>query len=558
MVDPMEITLGYRDRLPKTALGGGYLGDGFPVCSELPPLDYLRAGTVYTLLADQAASGAGGYLKSRASACGGRIPCKCMTADGKYTTGTSGQLVGELSAMKRRCDADVACKLLHAFKASSDPNAKWRACQWQKTPPTSVPPNSYLSYNGPNRKGSGNADVLVKGLRKPFHAAPASALSAALCARDASAGGCTFPRRLVLNTTLACTGHECKAGAGTVRVVKVTEGGRTATYSRAPGLCVRYTFFNGVQINANTYLGARQMCGDPALAGVAGTACCSATTGAVLGTAAATLSGAECLFEGEAMTRATAEARCAATYTGGKLCAKGKGLPTDPGAPYDWGAPARACGAPSHPWWTRDGCSLKVQVHADGYVTLVDPVAASHESRLRQGNGQRFRVRWNAAGTTSDTTTTTTGTGTARPRYPTATAGEGCGVTGCVAASPLTCVCGVRVEVAAIFTRVADIPRTAAELRVALGAGATPPQDHGPGAYQACRTPACAALAGVVVHVRTDSTSAAGVLDASAIFEVSGTAPERRFLANRVSTVRVGTEATFSFRNTPSFMPYVT
>jgi len=49
MIDPMELVLEYRDQFPKTKVGGGYLGDDYPLCSELPSQHYLKKGAKYVL-----------------------------------------------------------------------------------------------------------------------------------------------------------------------------------------------------------------------------------------------------------------------------------------------------------------------------------------------------------------------------------------------------------------------------------------------------------------------------------------------------------------------------
>ena len=41
-VDPLTIDREKRDIFPKTDLKGGYIGDGFPLCSDLPPRMHLH------------------------------------------------------------------------------------------------------------------------------------------------------------------------------------------------------------------------------------------------------------------------------------------------------------------------------------------------------------------------------------------------------------------------------------------------------------------------------------------------------------------------------------
>jgi hypothetical protein len=48
--DPMKIQAGWRDKFPKTDMAGGYIGDRYPICSDLPAKMFLRKGARYRLL----------------------------------------------------------------------------------------------------------------------------------------------------------------------------------------------------------------------------------------------------------------------------------------------------------------------------------------------------------------------------------------------------------------------------------------------------------------------------------------------------------------------------
>eukprot|EP00804_Cyclotella_cryptica_P014145 CCRYP_005584-RA/>CCRYP_005584-RA protein AED:0.03 eAED:0.03 QI:259/1/1/1/0.94/0.9/20/117/3951 len=48
--DPMRIQALWRDKFPKSDLLGGYIGDGYPLCVDLPPKMFLRKGAMYRLL----------------------------------------------------------------------------------------------------------------------------------------------------------------------------------------------------------------------------------------------------------------------------------------------------------------------------------------------------------------------------------------------------------------------------------------------------------------------------------------------------------------------------
>jgi uncharacterized protein (DUF1501 family) len=49
-LDPMRIVPGWRDPFPKSHLNGGFIGDGYPLCSDLPDRAFLKAGAKYRLL----------------------------------------------------------------------------------------------------------------------------------------------------------------------------------------------------------------------------------------------------------------------------------------------------------------------------------------------------------------------------------------------------------------------------------------------------------------------------------------------------------------------------
>ena len=46
--DPMKIQSDWRDKFPKTDMTGGYIGDGYPLCVDLP--DKVRLTCCYLLI----------------------------------------------------------------------------------------------------------------------------------------------------------------------------------------------------------------------------------------------------------------------------------------------------------------------------------------------------------------------------------------------------------------------------------------------------------------------------------------------------------------------------
>lgn len=50
LLDPLHVVAEWRDRFPKTDLQGGYIGDRYPLCVDLPERMFLRKGAKYRLL----------------------------------------------------------------------------------------------------------------------------------------------------------------------------------------------------------------------------------------------------------------------------------------------------------------------------------------------------------------------------------------------------------------------------------------------------------------------------------------------------------------------------
>ena len=49
-LDPMRIEAQWRDRFPKTDTDGGYIGDNYPLCVDLPEKAFLNKGASYRFL----------------------------------------------------------------------------------------------------------------------------------------------------------------------------------------------------------------------------------------------------------------------------------------------------------------------------------------------------------------------------------------------------------------------------------------------------------------------------------------------------------------------------
>merc|ERR1719352_17033 len=49
-IDPMQMHAGWHDVYPKSDLDSNYLGDGYPLCSDLPPQSFLSKNVKYAFL----------------------------------------------------------------------------------------------------------------------------------------------------------------------------------------------------------------------------------------------------------------------------------------------------------------------------------------------------------------------------------------------------------------------------------------------------------------------------------------------------------------------------
>ena len=47
LIDPLAINHFWRDRFPKSGLTSTYIGDGYPLCADLPERAWLRTGTTW-------------------------------------------------------------------------------------------------------------------------------------------------------------------------------------------------------------------------------------------------------------------------------------------------------------------------------------------------------------------------------------------------------------------------------------------------------------------------------------------------------------------------------
>ena len=192
--------------------------------------------------------------------------------------------------------------------------------------------------------------------------------------------------------------------------------------------------------------------------------------------------------------------------------------------------------------WSEVVCRVQVQVHMDGRVAIVHPGSAGADpkaARMQPNSENWFRVNW------------------AGGRYP--TAATGCASSCSVHARPGgdTCLCELAVETTAVFTDALAVP-SQASVEAALFVGAPSPdrREAGTAVYTLCTTAACAARS-PSVNVYTKGTASAPRFDADAIFEIVVNQTRTLHLANKRSTVALandGGASAFSFRNPPQII----
>ena len=258
-----------------------------------------------------------------------------------------------------------------------------------------------------------------------------SALYRVLCARGAAVNStCTFPSEVVLSEALPCDGLEC--GAENIRMVTILDRGEKYYYTYTPRPCVRLTWFEGgLQTRFNEYNQnvkgssmfcseqACNQCADPGSATAAGASCCNGEDDVV------SKQGSECQFVMESMRFATAQKRCARTYTDGQVCLANN---LDYGG--WWQHLQKSCSYRQFDW-TRTPCRLQVHVHPNGHVSILSP--SDSYAELQPHSGNVFMVWWDGE------------------KYPSVKNG-GCAATkGCEADATGRCICDISVDTTAVY-----------------------------------------------------------------------------------------------------------
>ena len=488
--DAMQLKAGLRDQFPKTKLRSGYLGDGFPLCSHLPPSHFLRKGTIYQYTGnvstfgknfDEPAKYDHFTLANRnfhahftpepgVSALHAKL---CMPKGGGGGTqgGTCTFPVEVILDETVGCSGDVECGAddVKVVKIVSDdgevgfynhiPARCTRLAFFENGMKTGMPNGQFHAQC---------VDPLLPGT-----------FGAACC--NATSGDYAYPKHLFATSTATTT-----TGTGSTTLTSITT-------SQDP--------------NSTTTT-------------------VSSTTTQTTTTQYKDQSDAQCFFLAETMKYETAEKRCAAAFGPGfNVCEKPGPNPSVPGLRlyHD----AAGCAASQHTW-RRAPCHLQVEVHPSGDVSILEPFAGAENRRVAQGTGIQFRVRWNTkpGQTTSDVI------------FPLAE--QGCDA-GCHAVAH-SCVCDVTVDTRALYRLGVEVLPSTVDMLKELTIGAHNPADYGVGVYTLCGAPQCISNPAVSVWTKGGST-----VNADTIFEfkdqevpISGGGRFQKYWMNMISEVKIG------------------
>ena len=493
MIDPMRLDAAKRDRFPKTKLGGGYLGDSYPLCSKLPAGHFLKKGAKFryhgfeSMLGKTFDNAAASTSNIRAhftpDARQSDLHAALCKRDSKTTRCTFPAVVTLAEDLVCHGLAECSADTLHAVKLVD--GATW----------------GYYSYVEPPcvRLNFFDEGKIAKLHWMQTCADPELADSiGTACCGSVPAGTCPEGYAYYNNYGKINSGDVCLTPQTSV---PTCPRGCRAYNSEKPWQRPHCVFESDPSHLCHLDLDGVVSSGKD-----------------------------ECAFVAESMKYRTAEARCAAQYPGSVVCANTDsthfGQSSEDGKSKDW--QATCSGFQLH--WTGQPCTLHAQILASGEVIVVDGKGGAGD-RLSVNSGNTFPVEWNAANNQ-------------KQNFPTAAAGcaAGCRVLKGLGGS---CLCEVNVEEVAVHTNPAVTLPTETELRTQLHVG-SPPPDQLEG-YKLCRTAGCLSRAGVRAYTKNQGANPTA-LDADTIFEFTGTpsvtppTPRHpaRFLMNRVSTVHVG------------------
>ena len=493
LIDPMSLNALNRDRFPKTTMGGGHLGDYYPLCSHLPKRHFLRKGSRYRY---HGAVSMFGKLHDNFTH---------FTPD-PQKSGLYKQLCAR-DARTKKCTFRAVVTLVDAVKC-----------------------NGEVECDADNLR----AVKIVDGAFHGFYTYVEPACTRLTFFNDGKVARsywhimCADPRIADTIGTACCSAPPvdvCKAQEHYESHHEPNHGdvcrsAPTGSWTCPKG-CKKLTWRDAIK--GSPHIWEKPFCVTPDSTSEGDMKVCHLDYRAVVD------NNKQCKYVAEPLKFATAQARCAKVVKGGVVCPKYY-TKTDKDGNAD---KFRQTCAGIQSDWQDEPCRLQVQVLPSGEVMVVD--GKNGLSRLRVNSGNTFRVEWGS-----------TPANASNPfPVPSGKCAEGCYH---IAARGGSCVCDAVVSDVAVFPDATKTAPSATDLRAKLLIGAHPPTDFSSSdGYTMCTTKPCLAHDEVRVYTQgTDKSPTA--LGTSAIFELTQTPhnpqPTRRspgrYLLNRASTVHIG------------------
>ena len=495
-IDPMMLEGKWRDRFPKMTLDKNYLGDVYPLCSDLPNQSFLRKGSKFQFHGPVSSYGELHDIYEKDP-----TTTKTHFTPNRQTSGLYAALCGPKIGGKcsfpplvtleddLTCDGEVECntETLRSIKLVDGDAAVYYMYV--------EPPCVHLAFFDDGRALDNH--------------------NARQCADPTDVGIAGFACCRTTDTLNAF----CPEG---YKYVDISWSTTRGDYCMRSGGW-QWVCPEGCEETADR---SQPRCTDTA-------------TGSTCSFSSAISDGGDaCHYIAEPLSYDAARERCAAVVDGGDLCFNHR----DPKATDDFqSANWKATCAGYQYAWTTQACSLQVQIYPSGRVSIVENLA---KTSLKENSGNEFRVAWAEDGGLQNS-----GEPSAFPTF------SGNCSAGCIPMPEFggSCLCDVTVEDQPEFADASATLPTAAELRATLHIGAHSPQSFGSGStgYTLCTTAACNSQPGINVYTRGTSPNPAA-FDVDTIFEiVSGakvqddaharpTRKNAKYLLNRVSTVHVG------------------
>jgi len=471
-IDPMELRGSDRDAFPKLGLDGLYIGDNYPLCEELPEYAFLKKGARYRFLGSSPLP----VIQSEPSA---------------METGDHARLElnpDSSSLFRRLCGAEnpdntdlLECRFKAEVELRVDLSCDEAECEVDEPRVVMLPSRASLCPSGSLLDSSVGTD------------------EGHICV-DVSSDAVTCP----VGCVSAATPAVCVDAANEANVCRVDTGERAGLffeYIRPP--CVHLSFYKGLEIKEDNQ--ASGACADPRST-FAKAACCSLDVPQDFDARH------QCLFEGERMTAARAQERCATQLaTEMTLCNFGS---------VDRGCPFRNVGR----FWTNVECDVQAKVAPNGKISVEHNIGGGRADFVDGNEENFFRALW------------------VNGEFPVVDEEGKCNANCSVAqlsGDELGCLCNVDVSSRKVFDRIPTKEDALARLRV----GSANPSSFDSKYFS---VPA-SGPDGVKMH----RTREGDFINSETVFEVEDRT-RRLFFRNVEYTVRVR-GSSFEFRNTPSF-----